>query len=130
MSDLSLQLQQAASQLPVSAYFDEALYASEMQTLFAKGPRYVGHRLAVPEPGNFHALPQEREGRALVHTPQGVELISNVCRHRQAVILKGRGALDAQTGGNIICPLHRWTYAADGREGRGTGTLISRKTPA
>jgi phenylpropionate dioxygenase-like ring-hydroxylating dioxygenase large terminal subunit len=122
MSDLSLQLQQASSQLPVSAYFDEALYARELQTLFAAGPRYVGHRLAVPELGNFHTLPQERQGRALVHTPKGVELISNVCRHRQALILQGRGALDTQTGGNIVCPLHRWTYAA--ADPRTTGTLI------
>ncbi len=122
MSDLSLQLQQAASQLPVSAYFDEALYAREMQQLFARGPRYVGHRLAVPEPGDFHALPQEHQGRALIHTPKGVELISNVCRHRQAVILQGRGALDAASGGNIVCPLHRWTYAA--ADPRTTGTLI------
>jgi len=122
MSDLSLQLQQASSQLPVSAYFDEALYAREMQTLFAAGPRYVGHRLAVPEPGNFHTLPQEHQGRALVHTPKGVELISNVCRHRQALILRDRGRLDATTGGNIVCPLHRWTYAA--ADPRSTGTLI------
>ena len=122
MSDLSLQLQKAQSQLPVSAYFDEALYAREMATLFADSPRYVGHTLTVPEPGNFHTLPQEHQGRALVHTPKGVELISNVCRHRQAVILQGRGALDAQTGGNIVCPLHRWTYAA--ADPRTTGTLI------
>jgi phenylpropionate dioxygenase-like ring-hydroxylating dioxygenase large terminal subunit len=122
MSDLSLQLQQASSQLPVSAYFDEALYARELQTLFATGPRYVGHRLAVPEPGNFHTLPQEQQGRALVHTAKGVELVSNVCRHRQALILKGRGQLDAATGGNIVCPLHRWTYAA--ADPRPTGSLI------
>jgi phenylpropionate dioxygenase-like ring-hydroxylating dioxygenase large terminal subunit len=121
MSDLSLQLQQASSQLPVSAYFDEALYAREMQTIFA-GPRYVGHRLAVPEAGGFHALPQEHEGRALVRTGQGVELISNVCRHRQAVMLRGRGTLEPAGGGNIICPLHRWTYAASGA--RATGALI------
>jgi choline monooxygenase len=122
MSDLSLQLQQAASQLPVSAYFDEALYAREMQNLFSRGPRYVGHRLAVPEMGNFHTLPQEHQGRALVHTPKGVELISNVCRHRQALILQDRGQLDNQAGGNIVCPLHRWTYAAS--DPRTTGTLI------
>ena len=30
MSDLSLQLQQAASQLPVSSYFDDALFRREM----------------------------------------------------------------------------------------------------
>ena len=123
MSDLSLQLQQASSQLPVSAYFDEALYALEMQTFFAQGPRYVGHRLAVPEAGDYYALPQEKEGRALIHTPRGIELVSNVCRHRQAVILRGRGALDSRTGGHIICPLHRWTYNAAG-PATPTGTLL------
>ncbi len=119
MSDLSLQLQQAASQLPVSSYFDEALFRREMETIFQPGPRYVGHQLAVPEMGDYYALPQEGEGRALVRTPQGVQLISNVCRHRQAVMLKGRGSLNtgqgAAAGGNIVCPLHRWTYSPEGQ---------------
>ncbi len=66
-----------------------------MERSSQRGPRYVGHRLAVPELGDYHTLPQEREGRALVHTPKGVELISNVCRHRQALILQGRGSLEA-----------------------------------
>ncbi|MGZ5179991.1 MAG: aromatic ring-hydroxylating oxygenase subunit alpha [Ramlibacter sp.] len=124
MSDLSLQLQQATSQLPVSSYFDEALFRREMQTLFARGPRYVGHALSVPDIGDYHALPQEGEGRALLRTPTGVELISNVCRHRQAVILRGRGNVDgnAGTGGNIVCPLHRWTYSAG--HGAKAGTLL------
>ncbi len=119
MSDLSLQLQQAASQLPVSSYFDDALFARERERIFANGPRYVGHQLAVPNLGDYYALPQEAEGRALVRTAKGVELVSNVCRHRQAVMLKGRGSLhDTQKGsaaGNIVCPLHRWTYQPDGQ---------------
>ncbi len=117
MSDLSLQLQQATSQLPVSSYFDEALYHREIAQLFQTGPRYVGHRLAVPEVGDYYALPHEHEGRVLVHTPQGVELISNICRHRQAVMLKGRGQLGQACGGtgNIVCPLHRWTYSSSGQ---------------
>jgi len=124
MSDLSLQLQQAASQLPVSSYFDEALYRREIETLFQQGPRYVGHALSVPNPGDYHALPHEGEGRALLRTPRGVELISNVCRHRQAVILKGRGSIQASpsAGGNIVCPLHRWTYS--GGNGSPAGTLL------
>ena len=93
MSDLSLRLQQAASQLPVSSYFDEALFRRERELLFERGPRYVGHALSVPEPGDYHALPQEGQGRALVRNPQGrVELVSNVCRHRQAIMLNGRGS--------------------------------------
>ena len=119
MSDLSLQLQQAASQLPVSSYFDEALFQQELKILFGQGPRYVGHQLAVPEIGDYHALPQEAQGRALVRNAQGqVELISNVCRHRQAVMLKDRGNLfhpgQGHGAGNIVCPLHRWTYSPKG----------------
>ena len=118
MSDLSLQLQQACGQLSVSSYFDEALYQRELDQLFQRGPRYVGHKLSVPEVGDYHALPHENEGRALVHTPQGIQLISNVCRHRQAVMLKGRGNLNDPAramGGNVVCPLHRWTYSGQGQ---------------
>jgi choline monooxygenase len=124
MSDLSLQLQQAASQLPVSSYFDEALFQREMELIFQHGPRYLGHELAVPELGDYYALPQEGEGRALVRTPNGVELISNVCRHRQAVMLRGRGSTRATptATGNIVCPLHRWTYSAG--TGSKAGTLL------
>ena len=119
MSDLSLQLQQAASQLPVTSYFDQALFEREKRLIFESGPRYVGHQLAVPNPGDYFALPQEAEGRALARNPQGgIELISNVCRHRQAVMLKGRGSLQTEAkghaGGNIVCPLHRWTYSPQG----------------
>lgn len=130
MSDLSLQLQQANSQLPVSSYFDPALYALEMQSIFQQGPRYVGHSLSVPNVGDYYALPQENGGRALVRNAAGIELISNVCRHRQAIMLKGRGSLTHSgsqvQSGNIVCPLHRWTYsgAHAGQNGSQSGTLI------
>jgi choline monooxygenase len=47
----------------------------------------------VPEVGDYHALTQEElEGRVLVrYCPSGIEVMSNVCRHRQAIMLKGRG---------------------------------------
>ena len=124
------------SQLPVSSYFDPALYQREMQTIFQQGPRYVGHALSVPRVGDYHALPQEQEGRALVRNASGIELISNVCRHRQALILKGRDSLlhpttengrkVASAGGNIVCPLHRWTYSGANTTGTPVqaGTLI------
>jgi choline monooxygenase len=115
MSDLSLQLQQAQAQLPVTSYSDEALFQRELETIFQSGPRYVGHQLAVPEAGDYLALPQESGGRVLVRSHDGVELLSNVCRHRQAIILKDKGSLKTQAqssgGGNIVCPLHRWTYS-------------------
>ena len=118
MSDLSLQLQQATGQLPVSSYFDPALYQRELQQLFQRGPRYVGHAASVPNLGDYATLAHEAEGRALVHTPSGIELISNVCRHRQAIMLKGRGSLQNASAGNIVCPIHRWTYSAGDRTGQ------------
>ena len=113
MSDLSITLsalERSTTQLPVTSYFDEALFRKEQELIFQPGPRYLGHALAVPEVGDYYALPQEGEGRALVRTPNGVELISNVCRHRQAVMLRGRG----NTKSSIVCPLHRWTYGLNG----------------
>jgi phenylpropionate dioxygenase-like ring-hydroxylating dioxygenase large terminal subunit len=93
MSDIGRRahLQRSAAQLPVSAYFDEALHARELEVLFKQGPGYVGHQLMVPDAGDYYALPAEKEGRLLVRAEQGIELLSNVCRHRQAVMLNGRG---------------------------------------
>ncbi len=114
MSDLSVSLEsleRSRLQLPVSSYFDEALFRREQALIFQHSPRYLGHELAVPAVGDYSTLVQEGEGRALVRTRVGVELLSNVCRHRQAIMLKGRG----QTAANIVCPLHRWTYDLHGR---------------
>src|SRR5436190_21794102 len=113
MSDLRVtleQLERSRSQLSVRSYFDANVYEREMAGLFKQAPRYLAHELAIPEVGDYYALPQEGEGRALVRTPDGIELISNVCRHRQSVMLRGRG----NTRSNIVCPLHRWTYDLQG----------------
>ena len=110
MPDKSLRLLQATSQLPISSYFDTGLFQREQQKLFARGPRYLGHELSVPNLGDYYTLPQEGDGRALVRNASGIELISNVCRHRQSIMLQGRG----NTASNIVCPLHRWTYNTSG----------------
>jgi choline monooxygenase len=97
------------AQLPVNVYFDAALLQREIQQLFQTGPRYVGHELMVPNAGDYATLVSENEGRMLVRNANGVELVSNVCRHRQALMFNGRGNAD-----NIVCPLHRWTYDLKG----------------
>src|SRR5690606_5108611 len=112
-----------ASPLPVSAYFDQAVYEQEQQHIFRCSPLYVGHQNIVPQAQDWYALPQENGGRVLVHNADGIKLMSNVCRHRQALMLgsystnceltEHRGSL-GQTGGNIVCPVHAWTYRADG----------------
>ena len=118
MSDLATftKLQRSTTQLPVSVYFDEALLKREIDQLFQQGPRYVGHELMVPEVGDYATLAAENEGRMLVRSERGIELLSNVCRHRQALMLGGGGKQPMTRGNarNIVCPLHRWTYDLKG----------------
>src|SRR5271167_2937578 len=111
MSNLATadRLRRATSQLPVSWYCDPARFELEQERLFRSGPGYVGHELMVPNPGDYYALGWRDNAQALVRHEAGVELLSNICRHRQAVILQGRGS-----AANIVCPLHRWTYDLKG----------------
>ncbi len=114
MSDLSVSRQSIGPGLmqpSIKSYFDETVLQQERAAIFAKSPRYVGHALSVPNVGDYHALPQENEGRVLVHNEGGLALLSNVCRHRQAVMLHGRG----HTRSHVVCPLHRWTYDLQGQ---------------
>jgi choline monooxygenase len=107
MSDLPnlRQLKRADGQLPVAWYFDAEVFAREKALLFDAGANYVGHELMVPGAGDYHTLSWEDHARVLVRNDSGVQLLSNVCRHRQSIMLEGRGHLE-----NIVCPLHRWTY--------------------
>src|SRR5690625_3670096 len=127
MSDIGRMAHVAASrsQLSVDAYFDPERFKREQQRIFQQAAIYQGHEKLVPELGDYRTLQQEDNGRVLVRNANGVELLSNVCRHRQALMLGGtagnvtgvdhsHGSLLGQ-GGNIVCPLHRWTYNSQGR---------------
>ena len=111
MSELAsaARLRQASPQLPASWYSDSRVFDAERRLLLPRAAGYVGHELMVPEPGDYHALPGRGNAQALVRNAQGIELLSNVCRHRQAIMLNGKG--NAQ---NIVCPIHRWTYDLKG----------------
>ena len=112
MSDLSsvTAFGKTSTQLPVEWYFDPHIHAIEKRLLFDNGPGYVGHELMVPNAGDYHALAWLDNAQVLLRNANDVGLISNICRHRQAIILKDRGNTQ-----NIICPLHRWTYGLDGK---------------
>ena len=96
--------------LPLAWYLDRAWFEREMLLLFDRGPNYAGHELMVPERGDYMSLPWMDDRKVLVRDADGVNLLSNVCRHRQARMLDGRGTIQ-----NIVCPVHRWTYDLGGR---------------
>ncbi|PKO26346.1 MAG: Rieske (2Fe-2S) protein [Betaproteobacteria bacterium HGW-Betaproteobacteria-8] len=97
------------AQLPVAWYTDPAIYALEQQHLFPHAPKYAGHELMVPNQGDFRALEWMNDAKALINNGNAIELISNICRHRQAIMLNGQGNTR-----HIVCPLHRWTYNLEG----------------
>ncbi len=103
------QLAQAVSQLPVPWYFDEKIFEQEKKLLFDAGPGYTGHEQMVPEIGSYRSLEWLDHSKLLVRTEAGVHRMSNVCRHRQAIMLQGSG----QTA-RVTCPVHRWNYDLQG----------------
>ncbi len=88
----------ARTQLPVNAYFDQERFQLEMARIFNRSSRYVGHEKLVPEVGDWRTLVQEDAGRVLVRNANGIELVSNVCRHRQSIML---GGAPGNVAGNV-----------------------------
>ena len=111
MSDVAApqHLAPARCQLPVSWYFDPGMFELERKLMFEAGPKYVGHERMVPSAGDYRVLDWMGDAKVLVRNASGIELLSNVCRHRQAILLEGHGTVQ-----NIVCPLHRWTYDLHG----------------
>ena len=108
MTRMALDLDQ---QLPVHWYVDPAFHALELEQVFAPGPGYVDQGSMVPEVGDYHVLDWKDQAWMLVRSAEGAELVSNTCRHRQALMLDGRGHTR-----NIVCPVHRWSYDLMGRQ--------------
>ena len=90
---------------PSHFYFDDLILEKE-QVLF-KQTRYLGHELSVD---NYLVIDQDDEARVLIKNKNGVECLSNVCRHRQGTILTGSGKTN-----NVVCSLHGWTYDREGK---------------
>ncbi|MGE0548134.1 MAG: aromatic ring-hydroxylating dioxygenase subunit alpha [Kofleriaceae bacterium] len=98
--------------LPPADYFTEATFKLEQAALFDRAsamPRYVGHESMVPNIGDYY-VPPDDPGRVLIRSETGIELLSNVCRHRESLMLHGRGNVR-----RISCPAHKWSYSTAGR---------------
>jgi phenylpropionate dioxygenase-like ring-hydroxylating dioxygenase large terminal subunit len=95
--------------LPLSWYFDPEILEIERRELFDAGPTFAGHQCLVPNNGDYTVRGGPQAGRVLVKNDGEVQLISNVCRHRQAQLLTGCGHAK-----HIVCPIHNWAYDLDG----------------
>jgi choline monooxygenase len=110
MSHLVDVSQLTPTQLPIAWYLDPDILDLEKRVIFSAGPGYAGHEIMVPNIGDYYVPEWTSNAKMLVRNHVGIELLSNVCRHRQSLLLKGRGNTR-----NIVCPIHRWTYDLTGK---------------
>jgi phenylpropionate dioxygenase-like ring-hydroxylating dioxygenase large terminal subunit len=90
-------------EIPTSWYTDEAIFLQEQRSILTPDLNYVGHALMVPKINDYHVLPDQSQ--MIFHHQEGYLIVSNICRHRQAIMLNGRGNTS-----KIICPVHKWNY--------------------
>jgi phenylpropionate dioxygenase-like ring-hydroxylating dioxygenase large terminal subunit len=95
--------------LPISWYFDPEILEIERRDLLGAGPTFAGHASLVRDEGDFVVRGGRAAGQVLVRHNGRAQLLSNVCRHRQAEMLTGSGCAKS-----IVCPVHNWAYDLDG----------------
>lgn len=100
-----------AALLPASFYADARSHAFDVEKLFMRHWLPVAHVSELAEPGSY--LSREMFGEPILLTcdKEGtIHAFSNVCRHRNRVIVDGKGVCK----GTLTCPYHGWSYGLDG----------------
>ena len=98
--------------LPPRAFTSPAVYAAEMERIFARSWVHVADLPCLKVPGDFVTA---TIGTTPVVTVRGhdgeVRGFLNACRHRGATLAEGQG----NCGRQLSCPYHAWSYGTDGR---------------
>lgn len=97
-----------STHIPIKWYCDENLALKEIKAL-EKYPFYLGSTFAIPDIGDYLVSEPTFKNYALIHGEKGINAVSNICRHRQSILLENHG--NKKT---ITCPVHYWKYALDG----------------
>ena len=93
----------------IFGYFDPNYQTLEINTLFNQ-IKYCGHTLMTPQNNDYQVLSNCSERWALFNRDGEYVIQSNVCLHRQAKLLEGRGNSKLTS-----CKVHCWTYDTEGK---------------
>lgn len=100
--------------MPRAVYTDPELLMAERRHLFGSEWVCIGRVEEIPEPGDFMTFQLCDEPLVAVRGDDGeIRALSNVCRHRGALIATGTGS-----GTHLLCPYHHWSYGLDGQLAR------------
>ena len=92
-------------------YSDDAVYAAEMETIFARCWLFLAHESQIPQPGDYFRTWMGEDDVLVVRQTDGsVRAFLNTCTHRgNRLCLSDRGHTRAFT-----CNYHGWSFAPDG----------------
>ena len=70
--------------IPVEWFVDEYLFLQEYRKIFTPDTHsYFSHITTVPNTNDYFVLPTTNNSKLLVNNENSLEVISNICRHRQ-----------------------------------------------
>ncbi|NDV01936.1 aromatic ring-hydroxylating oxygenase subunit alpha [Pseudoroseicyclus tamaricis] len=113
--------------MPKSLYTSPEVLALEQERLFAREWVSAGRASRLAVPGDYLTMEIAGEPVIVLRDREGrLHALSNVCRHRMALLLEGEG--NTRT---ITCPYHAWSYNLDGTlrgaPGMGRNAAFSRE---
>jgi choline monooxygenase len=107
-----IQLPRQQARAMSAPYYTSPEYLEvEREELFRKQWICVGHVGEVPSPGDYFTTELIDEQLLIVRDPEGlVRVLSNVCRHRGNIVVRGKGHAT-----RFVCGYHAWSYRLDGQ---------------
>jgi Rieske 2Fe-2S family protein len=104
---------QGARTLPGELYTSPAVFADEMERIFARQWCCVGRSSMLERPGDYVLRTVAGESLVLLRDRQdSPHAFFNVCRHRGTRLCTAESGHFSET---IQCPYHAWTWTTDGR---------------
>src|SRR5579863_2134213 len=89
----------------------EAIYAQELERVFARSWLFIGHESQIPDPGDFFVSRMGEESVILTRDRRGqIHAFLNSCRHRGMKVCR----YDEGNTTVFTCPYHGWSYGTDG----------------
>ena len=96
--------------LPPECFTDEAFFQFELNAVWKKNWFCVDRANEFAKAGDYFTFEVGNDALLAIRTREGhINVLSNVCRHRNMLLLEGAGNVR-----RISCPLHAWVYNMEG----------------